>query len=264
MPGSWIRPITDAEAARIATDIARQGYGTLPNYLSEAELKPIRAIARAAIQASGGEYALWAGPDAVAGTVLSELPHSAAFKDLCQRLLELGAGKTAAEGSFYQTLRCLQGATGQSRRHSYAFHYDGAILTTILPVAIPESAPYGDLLIIPNMRGIRRWYLFSLLESNIVKFAPVQLVIRILARQRILNTVAVKLRPGDMYFFWGYRSLHANERCGRDTLRATAVFQYGNPHERSKLCTTLRRVMPRIGFNRPYWSAGGGESIKNF
>ena len=105
MPGSWIRPITDAEA-RIATDIACQGYGTLRNYLSEAELKPIRAIARAAIQASGGEYALSAGPDAVARTVLSELSHSAAFKDLC--LFELGAGKTAAEGNFYQTLRRLR------------------------------------------------------------------------------------------------------------------------------------------------------------
>ena len=33
---------------------------------------------------------MWAGPDAVAGTVLSELPRSAAFKDLCQRLFELG------------------------------------------------------------------------------------------------------------------------------------------------------------------------------
>jgi hypothetical protein len=154
MPGSWVRPITDVEAARLAADIARQGYGTLRNYVSEAELKPIRDIARATIRAAGEEYSLRAGPDPVAGTVLSELPHSAAFKDISRRLFELGSGDTAPEVNFYQTLRCLRGATGRSRRHSYAFHYDGTILTAILPVAIPENPPHGDLLIIPKSRRI--------------------------------------------------------------------------------------------------------------
>jgi hypothetical protein len=255
MSGTWSRAITDAEAARIAAEINCRGYGTLSNYVSEAELKPVRAIARAAVRASGGEYALWAGTDAFAGTVLSELPHSAAFRDLCRRLLEHGAGNAAGEADFYQTFRCIQGGTAQSRRHSYAFHYDGCVLTTILPVAIPENAPHGDLLIIPNTRSIRRWYLSSLLETNLVKSAPVQLILRMLARRRKLNTIAVRLKPGDIYFLWGYRSLHANEACGRDTLRATAIFQYGNPHEHTRLCTMLRNVMPRIGLRKLYWSS---------
>jgi len=68
MTRGWSRPITDAEAAQIATDIARQGYGTLSNHVSEAELKAIRAIARAAVQASGGEFAFLTGPAAFAGT----------------------------------------------------------------------------------------------------------------------------------------------------------------------------------------------------
>lgn len=258
MPGSWVRPISDAEVARLAADIAQQGYGTLRNYVSEAELKPIRAIARAAIRASGGEYALRAGPDVVAGTVLTELRHSAAFKDLSRRLFKLATGgNTAPEVNFYQTLRCLRGATGQSRRHSYAFHYDGTIITAILPVVVPKNPPCGDLLIISKLRRIRRWYFLNILECNIVKFAPVQLIIRILIHQKMLNAVAVRLQPGDMYFFCGYLSLHANEPCSRDSLRVTAVFQYGNPHAHSKLRTMLRRVMPRIGFHRPYWSTGG-------
>lgn len=253
MPGGWSRPISDFEADRIATEVSEQGYGTLRNFVSEAELAPVRAIAREVLRESGGEYAWWEGAEAFSGTVLSELPHSAAFKDLCRRLFQRAAGDITVEDNFFQTFRCLHGDTGQSRRHFYAFHYDGFILTTILPVAIPENAPHGDLVIFPNTRRIRQWYVSSLVESNLVRLAPIQFLLGRLARRRKLNTVTVRLKPGDLYLIWGYQSLHANGPCARDTLRATAIFQYGNPHQDSKFSATIRSVMPRIGVRRLYW-----------
>ena len=254
MSGGWSRPISDFEADRITTEINEQGYGTLRNFVSEAELAPVRAIARSVLRESGGEYAWWAGAEAFSGTVLSELSHSTAFKDLCRRLFQRVAGDMMVEDNLFQTFRCLHGDTGQSRHHFYAFHYDGFVLTTILPVAIPENAPHGDLVIVPNTRRIRQWYVSSLVESNFVKLAPIQFLLGILARQRKLNTVTVRLKPGDLYFIWGYQSLHANGPCARDTLRATAIFQYGNPHQHSTFSATVRNVMPRVGVRKLYWS----------
>ena len=86
MNGNWKRRIPDEEVARIAADINRQGYGVLSGYIEEEELEPLRSIANAAVLASGGEYVCFTGPDALAGTVLSQLPQSTDFKNLCRRL----------------------------------------------------------------------------------------------------------------------------------------------------------------------------------
>jgi len=115
MTGNWSRPVTELEAARVAADIDRQGYGVLSNYVSEEELAAAHALALAAVEAAGGEYFCFMGPDALAGTVLGELPRSDAFKNVCRRLYELGTGKTAPEVSFYQIFRCLRGGFHNSR-----------------------------------------------------------------------------------------------------------------------------------------------------
>ena len=69
MAGNWSRPVTELEAARVAADIDRQGYGVLSNYVSEEELAAAHALALAAVEAAGGEYFCFMGPDALAGTV---------------------------------------------------------------------------------------------------------------------------------------------------------------------------------------------------
>jgi hypothetical protein len=67
-----------------------------------------------------------------------------------------------------------------------------------------------------------------------------QLVLRLVARRHKLNTVAIRLQPGTLYFFWGYRSIHTNEPCDADKLRATALFHYGDPHRDSRARAWIR------------------------
>ena len=240
MEGSWRHSITASEVARIAADIDRRGYGVLSNYISEEELEPARALAFSAVDASGGEYVCFTGPEDLAGTVLSDLPRSAAFKSLCQQLYELGTGETAPEASFYQIFRCLKGATGQ--RHSYRFHYDSYVLTALLPVAIPEAGLRGDLLVFPSVRRIRRLYLSNVLDKALVENKIAQIIFRLAAYGKSRKTVAIRMQPGNMYFFWGYRSIHTNEPCDPDKLRATALFHYGDPHQNSRTRALIRRA----------------------
>jgi hypothetical protein len=243
MQTGWRYHLDDTEAARLAQDIDQQGYGVLRNYVSEDELEPARTLAASAVTDAGGEYVCFTGYDALAGTVLSELPQSPAFTNLCQRLYELGTGHSAPKVQFYQIFRCLQGTTGQ--RHSYRFHYDSYVLTALLPVAIPETGVRGDLLIIPKPRPIRRRYLTNVLDKVLVENALAQMRFRRAARHGS-STIAIRMQPGNMYFFWGYRSVHTNEPCDPDKLRATALFHYGDPHQNSRARALIRRVKAHV------------------
>ncbi|HJE28492.1 MAG TPA: hypothetical protein K8U95_04800, partial [Pseudomonas nitrititolerans] len=57
-------------------------------------------------------------------------------------------------------------------------------------------------------------------------------------RHRLLRPQRLQLVPGNLYLFWGYRTLHANEPCDPVSRRATAIFHYGDPHAGS-LATRL-------------------------
>ena len=208
-PRPWQEVISDAEAERIAADISRQGYGVLGQFASEQELERVRALIRASVDAAHGEYVDFRGPAALAGTILGDLPNSTAFKDLCRRLYELGTGRAAPEVNFHQVLRCLQGRAGQTR--SWYFHYDSYVLTALLPVAIPSEGPRGDLLIIPNVRRIRRLYPTNLLDKFLIENRVSQAVLRSITRRRRFNAVSVELKPGNIYFFLGL-PFHPHQR----------------------------------------------------
>lgn len=57
----------------------------------------------------------------------------------------------------------------------------------------------------------------------------------------LLKPQRLQLVPGNLYLFWGYRSLHANEPCDPAQLRATAIFHYGDPHAGSLMTRMILR-----------------------
>jgi hypothetical protein len=126
------------EALRVAADIDRQGYATLPDFVSQDELEPLRSIARVGAQQSRGEYFYRTRLTDVSGTVLAELAQSVCFKNFCKDLYEIATGDTAPEANFYFVFRCLQGASGQ--RHSYQFHYDSHTMRLLPMPGSPDSS----------------------------------------------------------------------------------------------------------------------------
>ncbi|MEX3986200.1 hypothetical protein AB4Y45_45920 [Paraburkholderia sp. EG287A] len=43
----------------------------------------------------------------------------------------------------------------------------------------------------------------------------------------------MRLTPGNLYSFWGMRSLHANQACLPTSVRSTVLLHFGDPHEGS-------------------------------
>ena len=84
-----------------------------------------------------------------------------------------------------------------------------------------------------------------------------------MAKARSSHLVRIKLKPGNLYLFWGYRSIHTNEPCDPDKTRATALFHYVDPHTDSRLKRALRGSGPVVTCRIAVWMElqGGMEAF---
>ena len=212
----------------LAADMDRVGYSVLPGCLEPADLEGLRQFVETAVAATGGEYVAFTGDEAVAGTLLEKLSASSNFVNLLHQIYEQGSGHAAPNQSVFQVLRCLKGKSGL--KHALRFHYDSYVVTALLPVIIPSKGNAGHLVMAPNWRPVRSSYLFNLFDKIILDNPVTQFLLRNAFRSGLLKLKQIPMVPGNLYLFWGYRTVHANEACDPDKIRATALFHFGDPH----------------------------------
>lgn len=232
---------SDAQVASLIKAIDSDGYAVLPGWASPAQLKELQTLVTDTVAAAGNDYVALSGRQPVQGSPLYDWGSSRDFVDLCRRITEGATGQRSSDTTLTQTLRCLTGNGG--RRESLIFHYDSFVLTTIMPVCMPESGERGDLLMLPNRRRLRHSYLRNLVDKVLVdnKWVQTYLKNRFAMDDKAFTRIA--MQPGHMYLFWGYRSLHTNLPVAEDALRATAVFHYHNVHGSSSLASRLRKSL---------------------
>jgi hypothetical protein len=185
----------------LVADMNRVGFGVLSGYLESADLEDLRQLVETAVAAAAGEYVVFTGAEAVAGTLLDKLSASPAFVNLLHRVYEQGSGRAAPNQSLYQVLRCLKGKSGL--KHALYFHYDSYVVTALLPVIIPSQGNAGHLVMAPNWRPVRSSYLFNLLDKIILDNPATQFLLRRALRSGLLKLKQIPMVPGNLYFFWG-------------------------------------------------------------
>jgi hypothetical protein len=224
---------SDEELSVIVDAMNTAGYAVLPQYIRPDQLNRMRSFAVSAVKASKGEYISLTGPDTVLGSGLDELASSLTFRRLLQRIYACGTGLTPPRQDIYLVLRCLKGQSGKP--HSGIFHFDSYLVTALIPLAIPSEGMAGDLIMFPNTRRVRSRYIWNVIDKVLLDNPVSQWTLRVIARSGLIEMVRIPMVPGNIYFFWGYRSVHTNEPCDPDKLRATALFHYANPHLGSRL-----------------------------
>ncbi|WP_157212967.1 hypothetical protein [Pseudomonas sp. M47T1] len=236
---------SDEQIKALAASIDRQGYAVLPNWASPAELAEVQALVERSVAEAGNRYVALTGHQAVTGSLLYEWGRSPVFLDLCRRVVTQATGRAANDDGLHQVLRCLVGDSGH--RESMIFHYDSFVLTTIMPVCMPEGEK-GDLLMLPSKRPLRGTYAMNLIDKLKVDNRWSQRHLIKAYQQGSNRFTQVAMEPGNMYLFWGYRSLHTNLPADPGGIRATAVFHYDNLHGASSLAG---RIRSSLAFVRP-------------
>ena len=238
--------LSETLASTLAEKITLNGYAVLNDFVSQTKLQVAQAFVADAIKANGGEYVGFAGTEHLEGTFLASLPDDPNFVALCRRIYESEVGQPAPEVGFYQILRCLSGAS--AKKHSMRFHFDSYVLTALIPITVPDHGSPGRLIILPNTRTIRKSYVHNLLDKVLCDNRFSQAMLNMAYRRGSKRMIRLPLKPGSLYLFWGYRSLHTNEPCDADAIRATALLHYVDPHadSRFKRATT---ALERLGRN---------------
>jgi hypothetical protein len=72
----YVPEISRERIIELVADMNRVGFGVLSGYLEPADLEDLRQFVETAVAAAGGEYVVFTGEEAVAGTLLDELSAS--------------------------------------------------------------------------------------------------------------------------------------------------------------------------------------------
>lgn len=256
MPSSFV--VDPLRVQQIAEQIDARGFSQLSGALSASELNLLRAYTDAQAQLHKGEYFAHHGEKFLSQSPLAALWESEDFQQLLARLYHCATGKESASRQIFPVLRCVQG--NQGRRESNCFHFDASLVTVLVPIFIPtEGEERGDLMLFPNLRKVRHNAIFNAIEKALVQNALTRKLIVMAIERGWIKPVTLTLKPGDIYVFWGYRTLHANKPCGPQITRATAIFHFGDPHAGS-LTTRLILYVNQRRARRASLKAGTGSS----
>jgi len=150
-------------------------------------------------------------------------------------LTSLSSAALNREISKSDSLSVLRVVTGKkSETQSFKFHYDAYSLTALIPIIIPDGplAKSGHLVAFPNLRKFRSIFLINLLEKIFFQ----NIFMRKLFSKLVMLNLEKHLylmKPGNVYLFWGYRSLHANLNVDPSYTRATLLYHFGDVHPKS-------------------------------
>ena len=220
-------------AGSLGTEIDCNGYRELSGAIPSALIELMRESISAQLVANGGEYFGLAGGDWFIDTPLAPLLMGSALIGLLSRLYEYQMHAASTSNRITASLRVVAGVRGL--RHANRYHYDSYVVTALLPIIIPDAGdePPGSLVMFPNLRRVRRSAVVNIIEKLLVENALSRRLWSLRPVQHLAGATPVMLKPGNLYLFWGMRSLHANLACLPSSVRATVIFHFGDPHATS-------------------------------
>lgn len=233
-------------AARLAEMLDRTGFVCLEDAVSGDWLADAQQSVRDHLSTYGDNDFCIIQPDSEAGSPAHRFVTDPAVRSLMEELaLARCPHGVPAREQIYSVLRVLAGRDRAAS--SFAYHYDAAVITILVPLFIPQAGRgrSGELVVFPNRRPFRR--------SAVVNIAEKLWMQNRFHRKRLTHIFesapdryAVVMKPGNAYMFWGYRTLHGNLPCAPGTVRATLLLHFGDPHADSAALAGLKNLRRRI------------------
>ena len=174
----------------------------------------------------------------------TELQQSTHLKEFLVRILKEAGIESKENDTIHHVIRCTSGEKDANK-----YHFDAYDLTLLMPVITPEDDDLlcGDLIIFPNTRKFST----NLLKNILFKLTFQNKIANKIATKnwfkKMFKATTVKVKPGNAYVFYGFRSYHGNIAVDSSLVRATALFHYHDPFSGNKLIKAIenKRVPPQ-------------------
>ena len=225
----------------ITDQLKTDGFYCLENSLDLNVLSIFQEEIQALINTKGQRYFSLINPHKNIESNFNLFDKSYNLKKYLFELAKLGINKDISNTEILNILRVVTGKNAESQ--SLNFHYDATVITALVPILIP-SGPIeqcGHLLAFKNLRRIRNNSIVNIIEKLIIQNSISRKIFSYFAMRKIENHLC-ELKEGNIYFFYGYRTLHANLPVNPDYQRATLLFHFGNPHEDSSLIKSATKL----------------------
>ncbi len=226
--------------------LEREGFCCLPDAISPQTLDAFRQEIKRLVKLNGRKFLFLMNPHKDQDSVFQSLASSKNFTKFLLHLSNLG---TKMDNSDFELLNVLRVVPGdKSAGQALNFHFDAEVVTALVPIDIPEGPPEkaGHLVAIPNLRKIRKFVLHNMLEKLLLQNRIAGKLISSIVLRNKNEKYIYKLKPGNVYFFWGYRTLHANLPVDPKETRSTLLFHFGNPHKNSSIVKFIKNRHYRL------------------
>jgi hypothetical protein len=205
---------------RIRSQIDETGVGVLENFIHQDFLSTLRA---AVDQFTPISYASGKRKPLIAEDLKDSVFYEVAFSDFVIQLANdiLAPFNIHVEAAdIHPVLGILVGEQGQDAVKGW--HFDATYLTMAMPIVMPAPSGGGDgkFRIWPNVRRFSQRAWENRLYWNLAKIGLLR---------RMVKSFTINFVPGNLYFFYGFRSYHGTEELDTKRLRANCLINFGGP-----------------------------------
>lgn len=226
---------------KIFQKLNHSGVAFIKNVISLKDLNNLQNIVKNSISKNGERYFTILNPLNKEFNLLKE---DKEFFLLSKNISEKKLSRTIRKEDFLSVLRVITG--DKTKEKSYQFHFDAYILTILIPIFIPQTqSDNGHLILYPNLRKKIRYSFINFLEKIFYQNYLSRTIIKNLLKKSV-NKNIIKLKPGNIYFFWGYQSLHANLPIDPKLLRSTLLLHFGTVHDNSFADKFIKKFRHRM------------------
>lgn len=225
---------SDENIEKIFQSLNKNGLHCIENSIPKDLLDQFQNEIKEYLNENGNRYFSKINPANEPNSSFSFIKNSKSFVALINKLASRALNRKIEDSENLNVLRVITGKNAESQ--TLKFHFDAYAVTALIPIFIPEGKPQdsGHLVAWLNLRKLRNIQIINLCEK--IFFQNI-LIRKFLSYVVLRNPEKFmhKMVPGNIYLFWGYRTLHANFGVNKDFLRSTFLFHGGNVMQNSHI-----------------------------
>jgi hypothetical protein len=204
----------------IKNDLDTRGIAVLPDFFTLAAMEKMREAVHDRYEIClGGPVRKPLVGGELEGSIFFEVAFSDFVQDVCNSIMR-PFGYHVDRSDVHPALNILQGPKARDAIHGY--HFDATFLTLAVPVIMPDptSPRPGAFRIWPNVRRFSSGWLREKFYSRVMKTSWLR---------DLFPSLTVNFVPGNLYFFYGFRSWHGTGDLDDQSLRANCLINVGGP-----------------------------------
>ncbi len=232
----------------IKQNIEKNGFHCFENFINKKELETLRVEIYKKLEENNFQY-FFLTSEYLNNSLLNNINFSSKIKNLLIKILREYGFDSRNDEDLYKVLRVVTGR--KSKKVSLDFHFDAHLLTLLIPIIIPnrEDSDNGDLLIIKNLRKLHNKIFLNIAQKIFFQSRFFRYILSKKMFTKIFQKEKLKLVPGNIYIFNGFRTLHANLNINPADVRATCLVHFYDIFKDSNLIRLNRKLRQKKEIN---------------